>query len=587
MLKRQTVLAACITAFLAVVSSVRGGVLDPTFGNAGVVSTDVGGWDTVTDVRLQSDGRILVAGTIDWNGTRNPFLERYGADGTLDPEFGSGGLVIPGRYTQPAPRIAVQADAKILLATRSDDAPAGLLVLRFNADGTPDPGFGTGGAALIPSMVVSSIAGIGVDGDGKVIVGARLSLSAGEAVGIGRFTSDGTPDATFGDGGLLTVEQGYSWLPLAFALDPAGRCVIGGYASLPGRFFTDAFVARFSPDGALDPTFGSGGIAFVQQPDNGTEVQAMAIQPDGRVVAGGRAWGPAYYASRWLLARFGDDGLPDETFGSAGTVEFDPSTGHDVILGIDITAAGIHVAGQTETLAVGLPVARFDSGGAFDTGFGTNGIAGVEGLAATSYNRLAVQSDGKVVVAGSGLVFVPTFGVDTCLARYSGESAPDTTPPVLVVPAGLEENATSPTGAVVSFVASATDAVDPNPALACTPASGSVFPIGDTVVTCVATDHSNNSATASFTVHVKGAAEQLADLERAVVGVGPGRSLVQKVRQAEASLRKRDVGSAIRTLKAFIDEVRAQAGKSIPRPLAAELIATATQIAHVLGDRSC
>ena len=587
MLKRTTVLTVGVAAILAGVSPAGAGVLDPAFGNGGVVATDVGGWDSVTDVLLQSDGKILVAGTIDWNGTRNPFLVRYLDDGKLDPEFGSEGLVIPSRYTQPAPRIALQPDGKILLATRSDDTPAGLLVLRFEPDGTPDPAFGTGGAALIPSMVVSSIAGIGVGGDGRINVGARLSLPAGEAVGIARFAPDGSPDNTFGEGGLLTVELAYPSIPLAFTLDPAGRCVIGGFAiGLPGRSFSDAFVARFSSEGALDSTFGSGGIAFIQQPDNGTEVQALAIQPDGKIVAGGRAWGPAYYESRWLLVRFSETGLPDETFGSAGTVELDPSTGHDVILGIEITAAGIHVAGQTETLAMGLAVARFDSSGDLDVGFGTNGIAGVAGLAATAFNRLAVQADAKVVVAGSGQVFVPTFGVDVYVARYFGESVLDTTPPVPIVPAGVVADATGPTGAVVTFVASATDDVDPNPTVSCTPASGSVFAIGDTTVSCVATDHSNNSATASFKVHVKGAAEQLADLERAVAGVGPGRSLVDQVRTAENYLRKNAVGST-RTLKAFINEVKAQAGKSIPRDLAAGLVATATRIAHVLGDRSC
>ena len=588
MLKRSTVLAISMAAFLVPVSAAPADVLDPGFGNGGVVGTDVGGWDTVTDVLLQADGKILVAGTVDWNGTRNPFLARYRDDGTLDPDFGSAGLVIPSRYTQPPPRIALQSDGRILLATRSDDAPAGLLVLRFEPDGTPDSTFGTGGAALIPTLFVSSIAGLGVADDGHIIVGARLSLSAGEAVGIARFASDGSPDDTFGLGGLLTVQLAYPALPLALSLDPEGRIVIGGYTfGLPGRAFSDAFVLRFTSEGSLDPSFGADGIVFIQQPDNATEVQALAIQADGKIVAGGRAWGPAYYESRWLLARFTEAGLPDPTFGSSGTVELDPSTGHDVILGIAITAAGIHVAGQTETFALGLPVARFDSSGNLDAGFGTNGIAGVPDLAATGFNRLAVQADGKVVVAGSGQVFVPTFGVDAYVARYFGESQPDTTPPILVVPAGVTVDATGPTGAVVTFLASATDDVDPSPTVACMPTSGSLFSIGDTTVSCVATDDSSNSVTAGFSVHVKGAAEQLADLEHAVVGVGRGRSLVDKVRQAEAYLRKHDIGSTIRSLKAFINEVQAQRGKSIARELAAQLIATATRIASVLGDRPC
>jgi uncharacterized delta-60 repeat protein len=580
-------------AFLVVLAASRGATtaladdLDPTFGVSGVAMTDVGGWDSVTDVLVQPDGRVLVAGTIDWNGTRNPFLACFTSDGALDLDFGSAGLVIPGRYTQAAPRIALQADGRILLATRSDDAPVGIVVFRFAPDGTPDAGFGDAGAAFIPSFFVGSVAGIDIDATGRIVVGARLILPAIEAVGIARFTAEGAPDATFGASGLLTVEKPYYWLPLAMRLDSADRVVVAGFAfGLPDRFFTDAFVARFTSEGAPDSSFGDEGIVFIQQPSNGTEVQALSVQTDGKIVAGGRAWGPAFFESRWLLVRLDEEGTPDLTFGAAGTVELDPSTGHDVILSIDITEAGIHVAGQTETLGEGLAAARFDTSGQLDPTFGKSGMAGVPGLAATGFNRLAVQADGKVVVAGSGLVFEPVFNVDAYVARYLGESPPDLTPPVLTVPASVMADATGPTGATVSFVVSATDDEDLSPAVLCAPPSGSLFPIGDTTVSCTATDDAGNGTSAGFPVHVKGAAEQLAELERAVAGVGPGRSLGNKVRKAAAFLAKHDLRSAIQTLKAFIREVKAQAGKSIPPALAAELVATATRIIHVLGDTS-
>ncbi len=553
---------------------------DPAFGISGVVRTDVGGWDTATDVLIQSDGKLLVAGTVDWNGTRNPFLVRYLGDGTLDSAFASGGKMISSRYTQPAPRIALQSDGRILLATRSDTAPYGVLVLRFNQDGSPDLAFGTGGAALIPSVSVSSIAGTAVGADGKITVAVRLTLRNGEAVGIARFAADGSPDTSFGQSGLLTVQSSYSWIPLAFALDPDGRIVVAGFANT-GRGYTDAFVARLTSEGGFDSSFATSGIALIQQPSNGTEIQALALQPDGQIVAGGRAWGPAYYQSRWLLARYSDAGVLDSGFGSAGIVEFDPSSGHDVILGIGISPLGIYVAGQTETLSVGLPVARFSSSGDLDPTFGVSGMAGVAGLGATGFNRLALQPDEKVVVAGSAVSFVPTFTVDVYVARYIG--APDTAPPTLTVPVAVVADATSPAGAVVSYEVSATDNVDPTPAVVCAPATGSVFPIGDTTVNCSATDNAGNRATAIFVVHVKGAAEQLADLANAVVDVGPGSSLVNKVRQAEAFLSNLDTASALGELRALIDEVRAQTGKSIPADIAATLTATATRIANVVA----
>lgn len=576
MLKKPTLLVAVVSMLVAGAGLAPGGDLDTGFGTAGVASTDVGGGDNVTDVLLQPDGKILVAGTIDWNGTRNPFLVRYLPDGSLDNDFGTAGLVIDSRYTQPSPRIALQPDGKILVATRNDDSPAGLLVLRFEANGAPDLDFGASGAALIASMVVSSIAGIAVGSDGVIHVGARLSVVSGEAMGIARFDADGAADTDFGEGGLLTVALAYPYLPLAFALDADSRILMAGYVfGLPGRFFTDAFVARFDPSGVLDASFGTDGIALIQQLENGTEIQALALQADGMVVAGGRAWGPAYYESRWLLARFTETGAPDLSFGSEGTVELDPSTGHDVILGIAITDDGIHVAGQTETLDRGLPAARFLPDGTLDAGFGPAGIAGVPGLPVTGFNRIAVQSDGKVVVAGS-------WG-DAYVARYSGESAPDTTPPTLMLPPGLVADATGPAGAVITYDVAATDDFDPDPTVTCGPASGSVFSIGDTLVSCLAADASGNTQAGDFEVHVRGAAEQLAELERAVAGVGPGRSLAAIVRQASAHLRRNELAATVRSLRSFINEVNAQAGKTVPPDQATALVAAARRIAGVLG----
>ena len=93
----------------------------------------------------------------------------------------------------------------------------------------------------------------------------------------------------------------------------------------------------------------------------------------------------------------------------------------------------------------------------------------------------------------------------------------DTTPPTLTLPANITVDATSPAGAVVSYAASASDAVDPSPTVTCAPPSGSTFPIGTISVSCTATDASGNSANGSFNVTVVGAQGQLIDLVQEVV----------------------------------------------------------------------
>jgi probable HAF family extracellular repeat protein len=159
----------------------------------------------------------------------------------------------------------------------------------------------------------------------------------------------------------------------------------------------------------------------------------------------------------------------------------------------------------------------------------------------------------------------------------------DTTGPTVHVPANMTVEASSASGATVEFTASATDTVDPSPVVVCVAASGSVFAVGDTTVTCKATDASGNTATASFVVHVRGAAEQLANLAAKVVGVGPGTSLADKVAAAETALAAGNRAQAASILNMFTHQVAAQTGKKIPLATAATLTATAQRIIAVLG----
>jgi hypothetical protein len=165
-------------------------------------------------------------------------------------------------------------------------------------------------------------------------------------------------------------------------------------------------------------------------------------------------------------------------------------------------------------------------------------------------------------------------------------SVGDRTPPVLQVPSGVVVDATSPQGAVVSYSVTATDNVDPDPSVACSPASGSTFAIASTVVSCTARDDAGNSASATFTVRVRGAAEQLTAL-RGEVALLPdekvGRSLGGKLRDASTALGAGQKSKACQRLSAFISEVQVHSGTKIPAATASKWVADANRIRAVIG----
>ena len=155
----------------------------------------------------------------------------------------------------------------------------------------------------------------------------------------------------------------------------------------------------------------------------------------------------------------------------------------------------------------------------------------------------------EYVVAGariSGITTGPDGNIwfssrDGWVGYIEVEVGADTTPPEITVPDDLTVNATSPSGAIVPYEVTASDDTDPSPTVVCAPANGGTFPIGVTMVNCTATDATGNQATASFKIVVKGAAEQLVDLYNAARVVGPGTSLPDKVKAAQAAHTAGDV----------------------------------------------
>jgi hypothetical protein len=162
----------------------------------------------------------------------------------------------------------------------------------------------------------------------------------------------------------------------------------------------------------------------------------------------------------------------------------------------------------------------------------------------------------------------------------------DTTPPLLTLPANITVNATGPTGAVVTYSASATDLVDGARAVTCSPASGATFAIGTTTVSCSAQDTRGNRANGTFRVTVQGAAAQITDaiglVNSFALAQGLSNNLVSKL-QAALDLVNAGKSGACGKLVDFVSTVNAQTGKGITPQQASQLIASATRIKAVLG----
>lgn len=171
----------------------------------------------------------------------------------------------------------------------------------------------------------------------------------------------------------------------------------------------------------------------------------------------------------------------------------------------------------------------------------------------------------------------------------------DTTPPTLLLPGTLTVNATSPSGAVVTYGADATDIVGPTATPVCSAPSGSRLPIGTTIVTCTATDAAGNVGSGSFTVVVRSATQQIDNLVAQVKALnakqGVADSLDAKLQNVIAALNSAKAGdkaSACTKLDAFINEVRAQTGpgKSLTQSDSEKLVADAQRIKAVIGCTS-
>ncbi len=388
--------------------------LDPSFGSGGIATTSASGGKAVA---RQSDGRFVVGGT----SGEDCVLHRFDQQGLLDPSFGSGGTVTldmsGGEDVLWA--VAIQPDGKILAVGES--AVLGwptLAVARVDPNGALDPTFGTGGIVLSVRMKPYDVA---IRSDGTIVLAGytAVPLASGgsrSAISLARLTASGSLDPTFGDGGAVEILAAQGRQLWGLALQSDGKIVAAGEDgdSVGVKGF---LVVRFESDGSLDTTFGNDGSTVTQLSLHQDTAYDVVIQSDGKIVLGG-IWYPGA-RSGFGLARYLPNGTLDPTFGDGGLVRMDFVGGNKPASTLGGGGYGRALALMPDdriVLAGDFAVARFLPDGSRDPSFGGGSIGILlAGSAIPVHHGVLVEPDGKVVTVGD----VVDGSGGAILARYA------------------------------------------------------------------------------------------------------------------------------------------------------------------------
>lgn len=401
-------LALLSTLILCVIhaSAQQSGDLDPSFSGDGIATVD---FATNQDDRgqcmlVQPDGRILVGGgSHQGNGVKFA-LARLMPDGSLDATFGTNGRVATQVGSPPSLddsfyALALQPDGKIIAVGRTFATGIGYraAVLRYNSNGTLDASFSGDGIQVdnLGSGDDDSYYGVAVQPDGRIVVAGIAKGSADYDVVVARYTTSGALDASFSSDGYTIMDIGtVDNRASAMVLQPDGNIVIAGEHG-PPSVDCDFLLARFTPTGALDTSFGTNGVAISAFSASTDWAYALALQSDGRLIASGLVANGAQV--NLAIARYEADGDLDPTFDGDGLV-LNTYSAVGYARSVAVLPDGrIAAGGNAGSLFMAV---IYNADGTPDTGFSADGVVTpITGSSAFAY-AVAVQSDGKLLLAG-------------------------------------------------------------------------------------------------------------------------------------------------------------------------------------------
>ena len=302
-------LAPAVWGSFAAIRLNSNGTPDTSFSGDGAVISTVANFNRGNTVLLQPDGKILLNGNRYFGDTNNDFtILRYDTGGTLDNSFDGNGVAAPnfnGFSDDYAYDMALQPDGKIVMVgstapttTINKQLPSDLALMRFNTNGSLDPTFAGNGTLVVRFQNVSESANaVVIQPDGKIVIGGFLNnpVTGGDEFLLMRFNANGSLDTTFGTSGLTVSQMGTRITTMALQAD--GKILAGG----------GPVVARFTPDGVLDGTFGTGGRVLLPY-----ILYKVIVRADDKFLTGGSN-------GSFIVSRFNANGTIDQRFNRTGT----------------------------------------------------------------------------------------------------------------------------------------------------------------------------------------------------------------------------------------------------------------------------
>lgn len=388
---------------------------DPVYRAHTTVKTDfAGAHDIILALVAQPDGKVVAGGEARVPGATFG-LVRYLPDGELDRSFGDGGKVTTKiALGSGMTALALQPDGKLVAAgwAALEEHPPDMRValVRYLPDGQLDESFGEQGVVVSRSDF-GRIYSMAIQPDGRIVVAGEAMAGLGDSqFVVARYLPGGELDPTFGAYGILSTDFSPGLdAARAVLLQPDGRIVAAG----SGRTGSYAVVARYLPDGELDPSFGAGGKATTT---GGMTASSAALQPDGRIVLAG---GVLSMKPELAVARLLPDGSPDRSFGEDGqvtTLVGRQANAHAVLVQPNgkIVAAGAADTGANAGQFV-FVVVRYRPDGTLDPAFHDDGIATTDFSARADYaDALTIDSTGHLIAGG--LADLSSEGTDFAVA---------------------------------------------------------------------------------------------------------------------------------------------------------------------------
>jgi uncharacterized delta-60 repeat protein/uncharacterized repeat protein (TIGR02059 family) len=404
------------------------GSIDALPGSGLVVLSPTSGNDQGRNVIVLPDGDLLVLGhSSDGSST----LVRLRAEGSIETSFGASGWVNISDFK--ASSLSAWGDGFALVGTGS----AGTRVIALGPNGQIDTAFGQAGEVILPfinkSWIYSethdrSARGLAVQPDGKLLVVGTAALNVNDRVfAVARVNTDGTLDASFNGQGWVAVDASNQFdFARAVIVQPDGDIVLGGVSlpsqTLGGYKFS---LARLNSNGSLDTGFNGTGLFETALNTAGDEGQALAMQSDGKILLAGISGAPGGIVGSGVFGviRVNADGTLDPSFGVGGKVLIEgTSRAHSITVQPD---GKILIGGGTSDFQV----ARLNPNGTLDASFGVDGKVTLD-VASGKTDRVfsvALQPDGKIVLAGTNAWTNTGTGWDMSVVRLNMNGSLDTT----------------------------------------------------------------------------------------------------------------------------------------------------------------